>query len=697
MSSDALAAGRDRATLMALTAMGLAIDDRSMSEDAATADILDRTGELLDAEVSLWWSDDNGTRRSRPAMHAAGNCTEVDAPDDVVRRVARLGVPERAVTATGIRVLAPARGPHGVLAVLDVHSRIDPATARSDDLLAVISVAARLGSSLTVRRLIESLQRQADIDTLTGLPNRSVLLRHLDAELAAATTGLEPPTVVFIDVDRFKDINDSLGHAAGDEVLKAVAARLTGHVRGGDLVARFGGDEFVLVLRGLPAADVESLLDRITAVPLVPQTLGSARVYVTMSAGVAEYQRGGDAETMLRHADAAMYRAKTSAVRRWEHHADSALDVSVAALRLDGELVEAIEGDQLFCEFQPIVDAESLEVVAHEALVRWNHPAHGRLEPGAFIPTSERTGLVVPLSAWVLADALRSAATWPEHVDLSVNVSARQVSDPDLSRKILAALELSGVDPGRLIVEITETAVMDDARSTALRLTALHDAGVRVAVDDFGTGYTSINHVQQLPIDILKIDRSFTAHLGSDAGIELMGALRRLASALGVQTVAEGVETADQLALAREIGFDAVQGYFLARPAPAHAVQHAVTVRHRAHRGTDPREAVVVGRCRTSLLASSAASRKQTDELSARWRPTTTRLSEASSRSITVAEDRDHQRWQKQRQEDHHQEHGERQRLGRCAASDRVITWLPGRSRMIVDPLVSIVSAPMPT
>ena len=592
MSGEELAAGRDRATLMALTAMGLAIDDRGMSEDAATADILDRTGELLDAEVSLWWSEDRGQRRVHEPMHAVGNRSVPGVADDVVRRVSRVGVPERVSTADGIRVLAPATGPHGVLAVLDVRSRTGSAAVHADDLLAVITVAARLGSSLTVRRLIQSLQRQADTDELTGLPNRAVLLRHLDAELTAAAAGHEPPTVVFIDVDRFKDVNDSLGHPAGDEVLRAVATRLRGHVRAGDLVARFGGDEFVLVLRGVPAADVETLLDRITAVPLQPQTLGTARVYVTMSAGVAHYRPGSDAETMLRHADAAMYRAKTSVVRRWEHHADTATDVSVDALRRDGELVEAIEHGQLFCEFQAVVDCESLEVVAHEALVRWNHPVHGRLEPGSFIPTSERTGLVVPLSAWVIADALRTAASWPEHVDLSVNVSARQVSDPELPRKVLAALDRAGVDPSRLIVEITETAVMDDARSTGHRLVALHDAGVRIAIDDFGTGYTSIEHVQHLPIDILKIDRSFTSRLGTASGVELMDAMRRLATALGVLTIAEGVETAEQLALLREIGVSAVQGFYLARPAPAHALKHVVSAWRGAAVPNDADEAV---------------------------------------------------------------------------------------------------------
>ena len=577
MSSEELAAGRDRATLAALTAMGLAIDDRGISEDAATADILQRTGELLDADVSLWWSDDaHGVRRPRPPVHVTDGHAVLESPDDVVRRVARLGVPERVASDEGVRLLAPVNGPHEVLAVLDVRSRHGRADLHAGDLAAVIAIAARIGSSTTVRRLIEALQRQADTDSLTGLPNRAVLLRHLDAELAGASRGADPPTVVFVDVDRFKDVNDSLGHPAGDEVLSAVAARLSAHVRAEDLVARFGGDEFVLVLRGVRDCDLSALLDRVTAVPVQPQILGAARVYVTLSAGVAHYRPGADAETLLRHADAAMYRAKNNAVRRWEHHTEQPVDGPIGALRRDGELVEAIELDQLFCEYQPVIDAASLEVVAHEALVRWNHPALGRLEPGSFIPASERTGLVVPLNAWVLDRALAEASRWPESVDLSVNISARQVSDPDLAPKILDALERADLDPRRLIVEITETAVMDDARTAGLRLTALHDAGVRIALDDFGTGYTSIDHVRHLPIDILKIDRSFTAGTGTAHGLDLMGALHHLAAALDLVTIAEGVETAQQLARVREIGFTAVQGFYLARPAPATALSHEV-------------------------------------------------------------------------------------------------------------------------
>jgi diguanylate cyclase (GGDEF)-like protein len=580
MTGSEFAAGRDRATLVALTAMGLAIDDRGISEDAATTDVLRRTSELLDADVTLWWSEDaHGARRPRPPIHAGAVDARCVGPDDAVRQVARLGVPQRITTGDTARFLAPVGDAHEVLAVLDVRGRPGPFDGDPGDLAAVIAIAARLGSSTTVRRLIEALQRQADTDELTGLPNRALLLRYLDSELLDAAGGKKPPTVVFVDIDRFKDVNDSMGHHAGDEVLRAVAARLRSHVRAEDLVARFGGDEFVLVLGGGCENDLAALLDRITSVPSEPQSLGAHRLYVTLSAGVAAFRPGSDAETMLRHADAAMYRAKANPARRWADHSDVEDDIADAALRRDGELVEAIERGQLFCEYQQIVDPHTLEVQAHEALVRWNHPTLGRLEPGAFIPTSERTGLVVPLGAWVLDDALRAAASWPASIAVSVNVSARQVADPRLANKVLAALERSGVDPARLIVEITETVVMDDPRTTGERLTILHDAGVRLALDDFGTGFTSIDHVRHLPVDIIKIDRSFAAGVSSERGLDLLSALHQLATALGVSTIAEGIETEAQLCAIREIGFSAVQGFHLARPAPADRLAHVSALR----------------------------------------------------------------------------------------------------------------------
>jgi EAL domain-containing protein (putative c-di-GMP-specific phosphodiesterase class I) len=302
--------------------------------------------------------------------------------------------------------------------------------------------------------------------------------------------------------------------------------------------------------------------------------LGSDRLYVAVSAGVARQREGDDAETMLRHADAAMYRAKNAVARRWAEYTEPMHDASVNQLRRDGELVEAISGGQLFCEFQPIVDARTGEMLAHEALVRWHHPALGRIEPGGFVSASERTGLIVPLSAWVLDESLRRSAEWPENVAVSVNLSARQFADPSLADRVLAALERAGAAPSRLIVEVTETAVMSEPDIAAQCLRSLHSAGVRIAFDDFGTGYTSITDVQRLPIDLLKMDRGFVSATRTEQGRDLLGALYSLASALGVATIAEGVETPEELRLVQDLGGTYVQGYLLGRPVPAESVAH---------------------------------------------------------------------------------------------------------------------------
>jgi diguanylate cyclase (GGDEF)-like protein len=432
-----------------------------------------------------------------------------------------------------------------------------------------------VGSSLTSRRLTDDLKHRADHDDLTGLPNRAALTRHLDALLSQPQTGVGRCAVVFVDVDRFKLINDSLGHATGDEVLKAVARRLRGVVRAEDFVARFGGDEFVVVAAGFDdATDVEWLLERVTATPPEPLRVGSRRVFVTLSAGLARWRESDDADTMLRHADAAMYSAKLSPTHRWREYTHALRADAAHRLGLESDLNDAVRDDQIFCEYQPIVDLPTMRPVAHEALARWEHPQLGRIPPDTFIPVVESCGLMPVFTELILERSLRAAVTWPTGTAVSVNLSARHLGDRRLGADILDALRSHGAAPGRLIVEITETAVMEDPETAAANLVEMHDAGVRVAVDDFGTGYTSIDDMRRLPVDLIKIDRSFVAEAATPHGVDMLVALQSLATALGTETIAEGVETVEQLTVLRRLGCRLAQGYLLRRPVPEDLVEH---------------------------------------------------------------------------------------------------------------------------
>ena len=397
--------------------------------------------------------------------------------------------------------------------------------------------------------------------------------------------------MVFIDIDRFKQINDTLGHPAGDVVLQAVASWLLDQVRAEDLVARFGGDEFVVVASGFADdGELTDLVDRITRVPGLSLRIGAERVHVSLSAGLARHKDGDDADILLRHADAAMYHAKASGARRWEIFGGRVSDASVERLRLESELQDAIDHGQLFCEYQPIVDIATGAVVAHEALVRWQHPVRGRLAPGEFVPLAEESGLILQLTEVVLDQSLEESASWPPDVAVAVNLSARHLADPRLAGTVLAALAAHGVPAGRLIVEITETAVMVEPETAAATVTALADAGVRVSLDDFGSGYTSIHDLTHLQVSMLKVDRDLVSQVTTDRGYALVSAMRMLGDAVDVATVAEGVETLTELALVRDIGFQLAQGYLLGRPVPAAEVDHAPrTLTHLAlERSTTP-------------------------------------------------------------------------------------------------------------
>ena len=429
---------------------------------------------------------------------------------------------------------------------------------------------------VTERKALERrLLHQAFHDQLTGLPSRALFLDRLEH---ARTRGRDTGTmqaVLFLDLDRFKLINDSLGHRVGDDVLCTVASRLVAAVRQGDTVARFGGDEFTVLLEQMSGpGEATATAERILQSLRQPVVAGDRQVVLSVSIGIAVAEPGNSHTDLLAAADIAMYEAKRTGKDRFCIAAADADALALARLDLEVELRHAISGGELELHYQPVLNAHSGRLYGFEALVRWRHPQAGLLPPSAFMELAEESGLVLPLGEWVLEQACRMARDWrDQHPDetavMAVNLSARQFQDPDLCARVAAVLQTSGLDPSALVLEITETVVMGDTERTLATLRALKRLGVRLAIDDFGTGYSSLSYLKRFPVDIVKIDRSFVDGLGdSPVDREIVAAVIRLAAAVGMQTVAEGVETPAQLEQLRRLGCSLVQGYLLAAPQP---------------------------------------------------------------------------------------------------------------------------------
>jgi diguanylate cyclase (GGDEF)-like protein len=422
------------------------------------------------------------------------------------------------------------------------------------------------------------LAHQALHDPLTGLPNRALLAEHLQAALARATRHQEPVVLLYLDLDDFKVVNDTLGHHAGDQLLVAVAGRLHACLRPGDTPARMGGDEFTVLLADIASPhEVIGIAERLREQLRAPFALDGHRVVVNASIGITDSTTGGtSADELLRSADLAMYEAKRQGKGRHAVFAPAMDQRAQERLELEADLRAALEHEEFQLHYQPILDLDTGAIIQLEALVRWQHPRRGLLPPAQFIPLAEQIGLIVPLGAWILAQACRQAAAWQHRhhrqppVAVSVNLSARELHQPDLAARIAQTLAETGLDPERLHLEITESSMVDNPDVAIATLQALRDLGVHLAVDDFGTGFATLSSLKHLPADCLKIDRSFVDGLGQDAqDTAIVHAVIAFAKMLGLRITGEGIETPQQFEQLRALGCDYGQGYYFAKPLPS--------------------------------------------------------------------------------------------------------------------------------
>jgi diguanylate cyclase (GGDEF)-like protein len=426
------------------------------------------------------------------------------------------------------------------------------------------------------KRMETELERLALYDPLTGLPNRALFADRLRQVLARRGRG-SATAVYFLDLDRFKRINDSLGHAAGDDVLREVAERLSAVVRPEDTVARFGGDEFTIVCESVGGVlEAVSIADRLQRPLRKPLRAGGAELRLSASIGVALVEAGdnGDGQHLIEDADAAMYRAKERGGARTELFDSAMRENAVRAMRIEQELQAAIENGDLRLYFQPGVRLGTGQVVGAEALVRWEHPERGLIMPDRFLGVAEETGLIVPLGAWVVGEACRQLAEWQSraetaHMHVSLNLSARELTHPDVVSTVLTCVRESGVDPRGLTIEVTESTAMADGDTGFRALRDLSGEGIRVAIDDFGTGYSSLEQLRRMPVDVVKVDRSFVRGMAADAmDRELVAAVVGMGRALKLIVVAEGIETPEQAEVLRELGCDIGQGFLFAQALP---------------------------------------------------------------------------------------------------------------------------------
>ncbi|MFA6955145.1 MAG: EAL domain-containing protein [Thermoanaerobaculia bacterium] len=450
-------------------------------------------------------------------------------------------------------------------------------------------------SELDRRRALAAVAQAEELayhDVLTGLPNRALFFDRLNVALAHAARHRHKLAVLFLDLDRFKNVNDSLGHTAGDEMIREASLRLNRCMRNEDTVARFGGDEFIILLRIVGRIeDAGRVAQKVLETISQPYRIGAREIVTTASVGIALYPADGtDAETLVRNADSAMYRAKEAGRDVSRFYAPAMNAYALEELELESDLRRALERKQLSLHYQPLIDVVEGRIFGLEALIRWEHPKLGLLTPDRFIPVAESTGLIVPIGNWVIREACRQIKEWHRLLGIelvvAVNLSPRQFEQPDLPGQVRAAVEAAGLRPRFLELEITESHAMADVGKSIRILRELKTLGVRLAIDDFGTGYSSLSYLRQFPVDTLKLDRSFVREITVPEDGAIARGIIAMAHSLSLRVLAEGVETLGQLEFLKEHACDRLQGYLFSRPLPAPAFE-----KFAAHAGTELRVA----------------------------------------------------------------------------------------------------------
>ena len=581
--------------------------------DSALVALLDHARNMFRAELAeivLFPRDDSGAALRTTSRHDGPPEIMVPLPigrtyglrrllDEQPRAVFRDGPEGELDHAPTIRqaMVSPLAGESRLLGFLRVANRLTSGTSFETDDLRLLETLAnqaavalengQLEQSLAeLSRLKEQLRHQAYHDPLTGLANRTMFAEQVEREGASAGIG-RIVAVLFLDLDDFKLVNDTLGHAAGDRLLGAVADRIRGCIRADDLAARLGGDEFAILVRGEDALGrATSIAERIIGGLQVPFSIHGHEVTIGGSIGIAVGRGEGQrADELLRNADVAMYTAKAGGKRRLAIFDPTMHEAIVARHALSAELARSVGRGELLVHYQPIVSLASGRAVAAEALVRWRHPTRGLIAPDAFIPLAEESGIMVKLGQWVLAEACRQAAEWaadpelPADFAVSVNLSPSQLMRPEFIEEIGQVLQSTGLAPSRLILELTETVMFQDTQGTTAKLQTLRAQGVRIAVDDFGTGYSSLGYLRRFPVDILKIARDFVVDGASDASEwAFANAIVALGRTLGLHILAEGVEDESQARRLVEMGCELGQGYHFARPVEAGELRDLVTL-----------------------------------------------------------------------------------------------------------------------
>jgi diguanylate cyclase (GGDEF)-like protein len=443
------------------------------------------------------------------------------------------------------------------------------------------AIANVLANAIERRRTEERTQHEALHDGLTGLPNRSLFRDRLQHALSVAARRQTAIAVLFLDLDQFKLVNDSLGHAAGDELLAAVAPQIEQALRPGDTVARFGGDEFAVLVEDVgDERGATRIAERIAEALARPFILREREHFVSASIGISIGTGTEDPEALIRDADSALYRAKERGRGGYEIFDEVMRSRVIEHMQTENDLRRALQRDEFVLHYQPTVRLADGSIASMEALLRWDHPERGLIGPLAFIPVAEESRLIVPIGRWVIEQACRQAAAWQRlrpdaaPVGVAVNLSARQLADPELTQQVEASIEANGLDPSTLWLELTESTVLDDTTYVEATLGSLNRLGVRLVLDDFGVGFSSLGYLKRLPLSMVKLDRSFVENVAeSPHDAAIVRAVSEMAETIGLAVVAEGVETEEQVRLARELGCGYAQGFHFSEPVPASYVE----------------------------------------------------------------------------------------------------------------------------